>query len=131
MERIPITDKPNPNKPYKLDYESICFGNAWNPTNATCKNCNAIHACGTAQLNTNKQHQIKLENGTPFLSKCSFDKVDEEELLKWIEVFPVPLNDFLCRIEQLSGFKDKVTLTNYQNQFLNRHNLVVKDGIIQ
>jgi hypothetical protein len=131
MERIPITDKPNPNKPYNLDYESICFGNAWNPTNATCKNCNAIHACGTAQLNTNKQHQIKLENGTPFLSKCSFDKVDEDSLVKSIQAHNIFASDLLEEISTQSGFKDKVTLTNYLNQFLNRHNLVVKDGIIQ
>lgn len=131
MQRIPITDTPNPNKPYNLEYETICFGKAWNPTNAACKNCKAIHACGTAQFNTNKQKQEDLKDGTPFLSECSFDKVNEDDLLKWVRIFPVSSDEFLRRLEKVSGFRDKVTLTNYLNQFLNRHNLTIEDGIIK
>lgn len=131
MQRTPITDKLNPNKPYNLDFEHICYGKAWNPTNATCKNCNTIHGCGTAQFNTNLDKQDELKDGTPFLSECSFDKVDEGKLLELIHVNVYPPDDVLQEISNQSGFKDKVTLTNYLNQFLNRHNLIIEDGIIK
>lgn len=131
MQRTPITDKLNPSKPYNLDYEHICYGKAWNPTNATCKNCNAIHGCGTAQFNTNLEKQNKLKAGTPFLSECSFDKVNEGNLLKQINKVSIFASDLLQEISNQSGFKDKVTLTNYLNQFLNRHNLIIEDGIIK
>lgn len=131
MQRIPITDTPNPNKPYNLEYETICFGKAWNPTNAACKNCKAIHACGTAQFNTNKQKQEDIKDGTPFLSECSFDKVDEEVLLEMIKLYFYTEEKLLEEISNQSGFMDKVTLTNYLNQFLNRHNLTIEDGIIK
>lgn len=132
MQRIPITDTPNPNKPYNLDYETICFGKAWNPTNAACKNCKAIHACGTAQFNTNKQKQEELKEDTPFLSECSFDKVPDDSLLRTItENSNISFDDILGLLSRVSGFRDKVTLTNYLNQFLNRHNLTIEDGIIK
>lgn len=132
MQRTPITDKLNPSKPYNLDFEHICYGKAWNPTNAICKNCNAIHGCGTAQFNTNLDKQDELKAGTPFLSECSFDKVAENSLLWTIkETKLVTYEDLLQIISEYSGFKDKVTLTNYLNQFLNRHNLIIEDGIIK
>lgn len=131
MQRIPITDTPNPNKPYNLDFETICFGKAWDPTNATCKNCKSIHACGTKQFNTNLEKQDQIKNGTPFLSECSFEKVDEDVLLEMVRLYFVSQEKLLEEISNQSGFKDKVTLTNYLNQFLNRHNLIIEDGIIK
>lgn len=109
-----------------------CFGKLWDCKEGACKNCKVENVCGTATIKVNKEISLGIENGTTFLSKCSFEKVNKKSLVGAIlsDGKPTEYDKLFSLVSEDSGFKDKVTLTLWINNFLTSNNLEVKEGLI-
>ena len=136
MERVTVVDEPNVDIFVPIDFDSLppmpeCFGVLWDCTHRECKNCKAEVICGTKQMDTNKSRAKEIEGDTPFLSNCSFAKVNSEQLLWTInKTNNVRYEDLLKIVSEYSGFRDKVTLTTWVDRFIINNNLKIKEGII-
>ena len=109
-----------------------CFGKLWDCKEGACKNCKVENVCGTATIKVNKEISLGIENGTTFLSKCLFEKIDKKALLDTLlsESEPPSYDTLQGLVSEESGFKDKVTLNLWVNNFLTINNFEVKEGLI-
>lgn len=116
----------------KLDPMPNCFGKMWDCTNVKCTGCSAQVVCGTKQIETNQDKAAIIEGDTPFLSRCSFSRVDQPSLVAKIklESGKNTYQDIYNFVRECSGFRDKVTLLLWVNSFLARNKFKVMEGVV-